>query len=121
MKCSLHVTTLSQEELAFKRMFVSYISHEVRTPLNTVIMGLQVLADDLESADQDTLTSLQDVRTSCDIAVNVLNELLMFDKLEGGTLMLEKTKANAMELITKTITPFQIQVCCHSAAHIDSG
>ena len=53
--------------------------------------------------------------------MNVLNELLMFDKLEGGTLMLEKTKANAMELITKTITPFQIQVCCHSAAHIDSG
>ena len=91
-------------------MFVSYISHEVRTPLNTAIMGLQVLAEELEGADAETKQSLREVRTSCDIAVNVLNELLMFDKLEGGTLMLEKTKAKALELITKTIAPFQIQV-----------
>ena len=91
-------------------MFVSYISHEVRTPLNTAIMGLQVLADELETTNPDSLESVQEVRTSCDIAVNVLNELLMFDKLEGGTLMLEKTRVKALDLIAKTIAHFQIQV-----------
>ena len=101
---------MCQEELDFKRMFVNYISHEVRTPLNTAIMGLQVLVDELQTTEPDTLESLQEVRESCDIAVNVLNELLMFDKLEGGTLMLEKTKENALELVTETISAFNIQV-----------
>ena len=101
---------MCQEELDFKRMFVNYISHEVRTPLNTAIMGLQVLADELETSDKDTLESLREVREACDISVNVLNELLMFDKLEGGTLMLEKTKENALELVTETISAFNIQV-----------
>lgn len=98
-----------QEELAFKRMFVNYISHEVRTPLNTAIMGLQVLTEELETSNQDILESLGEVRESCDVAVNTINELLMFDKLEGGTLMLEKTAVNAVELVQRTVSPFKIQ------------
>ena len=91
-------------------MFVNYVSHEVRTPLNTAVMGLQVLTDDLSSADQQILNNLREVRESCDIAVNVLNELLMFDKLEGGTLMVEKEEVNALDLVTKTVALFNMQV-----------
>eukprot|EP00607_Mallomonas_marina_P002733 CAMPEP_0182439296 /NCGR_PEP_ID=MMETSP1167-20130531/86351_1 /TAXON_ID=2988 /ORGANISM="Mallomonas Sp, Strain CCMP3275" /LENGTH=582 /DNA_ID=CAMNT_0024632967 /DNA_START=852 /DNA_END=2600 /DNA_ORIENTATION=- len=99
-----------QEELEFKRMFVRYISHEVRTPLNTAIMGLQVLAEDLKaSQDRESMETVSDIHRSCDVAVQVLNELLTFDKLEGGTLMLEKTEVNAMELITDIVHLFQVQ------------
>lgn len=36
--------------LAAKREFVRYVSHEVRTPLNTVCLGLNLLQDDLQQA-----------------------------------------------------------------------
>lgn len=98
-----------KEELEFKRMFVRYIAHEVRTPLNTAIMGLQVLEEDLESAIREDQETVQDIKDSCNVAVNVLNELLTFDKLESGNLLLEKSTVNAMSLIKKTVKPFHIQ------------
>jgi len=107
----LREVTKKSDELEFKRMFVRYISHEVRTPLNTATMGVQVLTEDLMGAmaDNETIQTIVDVKTSMDIAVNVLNELLTFDKLESGTLLLERTELNAMELIEKTVKPFQVQ------------
>ena len=95
-------------------MFVSYISHEVRTPLNTAIMGLQVLIEALQSpADMENLDTANDVKNACDVAVNVLNEVLTFDKLESGTLMLEKSTVHAMGLVEETVSMFQIQVSRH--------
>eukprot|EP01041_Mallomonas_annulata_P001511 gene1511-biopygen724 len=72
-------------------------------------MGLQVLDEELQGIASDSLETIQDIKTSCDIAVTTLNELLTFDKLEAGTLMVEKAQFDAMNLIEETIHPFQIQ------------
>eukprot|EP01041_Mallomonas_annulata_P000285 gene285-511_t len=37
----------AQNTLEVKRAFVNYISHEMRTPLNTIFLGLKLLQDDL--------------------------------------------------------------------------
>ena len=92
-------------------MFVRYIAHEVRTPLNTAIMGLQVLSDEMHDASAGCQETLVEVRDSCKIAVEVLNELLTFDKLESGTLLLEKSLVNALKLINRAVKPFNAQVC----------
>jgi len=101
------------DELEFKRMFVRYISHEVRTPLNTALMGLQVLIEELSlsthTSNKENFQIVVDIKTSTEIAINVLNELLAFDKLESGTLILEKTELNVVELVEKTLQPFYIQ------------
>ena len=89
-------------------MFVRYISHEVRTPLNTAIAGLQVLIESL--VRKEDLDIVEVVKKSCDNAVSVLNEFLTFDKLEGGTLMIENTRVPAYKLIEDSVTPFQVQV-----------
>ena len=91
-------------------MFVRYIAHEVRTPLNTAIMGLQVLTDELRNATADCQDTVFVVRDSCKIAVEVLNELLTFDKLESGTLLFEKSTIKALSLIQQTVKPFTVQV-----------
>ena len=101
-------------DLEFKRMFVRYISHEIRTPLNTVVLGLQLIQSELATlaAPADLKDAVVDSRTSCDNAVQVLNEFLTFDKLEGGTLVLEVEEINAWPLIQQTIHPFHVvQVC----------
>ena len=92
-------------------MFVRYISHEVRTPLNTVIMGLQVLYDELtKHKELGILDIVNDIRISSDIALNTLNEFLMIDKLGEGTLLIEKTYFPVNELIDECIQQFQVQV-----------
>ena len=100
-----------QEELEFKRMFVRYITHEVRTPMNTAIMGLDLLMEVYtKHKNEDDLKTVQDIKKSCDIAANVLNELLMFDKLESGTLLIEKIEIDVLNLIQEAVYLFQIQV-----------
>eukprot|EP00607_Mallomonas_marina_P010604 CAMPEP_0182422460 /NCGR_PEP_ID=MMETSP1167-20130531/8165_1 /TAXON_ID=2988 /ORGANISM="Mallomonas Sp, Strain CCMP3275" /LENGTH=481 /DNA_ID=CAMNT_0024600543 /DNA_START=986 /DNA_END=2431 /DNA_ORIENTATION=- len=73
-------------------------------------MGLQLLKEDMcNLGDREHIDTVHDVTISCDIAVNVLNELLTFDKLEGGSLMLEKKDVRAVHLIEETVNSFQIQ------------
>eukprot|EP00607_Mallomonas_marina_P003130 CAMPEP_0182438702 /NCGR_PEP_ID=MMETSP1167-20130531/85964_1 /TAXON_ID=2988 /ORGANISM="Mallomonas Sp, Strain CCMP3275" /LENGTH=495 /DNA_ID=CAMNT_0024632193 /DNA_START=1112 /DNA_END=2599 /DNA_ORIENTATION=+ len=74
-------------------------------------MGLLLLRDEgmKEGLSSTVMDTVGDVKKACDTAVNVLNELLTFDKLEGGTLMLERTDVNAMRLIKETVSAFQIQ------------
>ena len=93
-------------------MFVRYISHEIRTPLNTVGMGLQVLREDLSSGGThpDALRTVTNIETCCEIAVDILNDLLIFDKLDSGILKLELERLNAYEFVVETIHPFYLQV-----------
>eukprot|EP00607_Mallomonas_marina_P002650 CAMPEP_0182437698 /NCGR_PEP_ID=MMETSP1167-20130531/85225_1 /TAXON_ID=2988 /ORGANISM="Mallomonas Sp, Strain CCMP3275" /LENGTH=469 /DNA_ID=CAMNT_0024630713 /DNA_START=737 /DNA_END=2146 /DNA_ORIENTATION=- len=55
------------------------------------------------------IETVKDIQISCDIAVTVLNEMLTFDKLEAGTLLIEKRELDAVQLINDTVQPFMIQ------------
>ena len=78
--------------LAAKKSYVRYISHEIRTPLNAAFLGLKLLIDDVANSphpdDHDRLEILKDIFGACDEGINVLNELLTYDKLESGLLTL---------------------------------
>ena len=93
-------------------MFIRYISHEIRTPLNTVFLGLKLLQDDFVRSNDDVsrVETVKDIKESCDIAINILNELLMFDKLESGILKLELKKVSPWTFVTDVIKPFFVQV-----------
>ena len=98
-------------------MFVRYISHEIRTPLNTAVLGMQVLTSEVELSSRIS-SVIKDVGISIDIAVNTLNELLLFDKLETGNLLVEKTVVNAATLVSNVVETFQIQVSHTSIFYI---
>jgi signal transduction histidine kinase len=93
-------------------MFVRYISHEIRTPLNTVKMGLEMLSEDLSSYSIPTeiIGYVNQSKMACDNAIEVLSDLLILDKLETNTLLLEMVELNAVTLIRQTIQPFCVQV-----------
>eukprot|EP01042_Synura_sphagnicola_P036670 gene36670-biopygen16917 len=92
-------------------MFIRYISHEMRTPLNTAFLGLKLLSDDLrrDGSSADRLDTVKDVKESCDIAINILNELLVFDKLQTGLLHLESEHVAPWSFIQDTVKTFYIQ------------
>ena len=62
------------------------LSHELRTPLNSAFLELKVVLDELrdsleEDDDHEMLETLTDVHKSCLTAVDILNDLMCFDKV----------------------------------------
>ena len=101
--------------LATKRSFVRMVSHEIRTPLNVVLTGLTVMEKELAKHNNEAalLDIVQDARLSCDSAIDLLNDLLSYEKLEAGVMTLEKSEVSVMALLREAVGPFQIQVSNH--------
>ena len=87
-------------------------SHEMRTPLNAVTMGLELLEEELEElgACDKIHGTLRDVKASCKASVDVLNELLLFEKMEAGITKMETAMVQALSVFQAAIEPFVIQV-----------
>ena len=91
--------------LKAKRTFIRYVSHEVRTPLNAVIMGLNIIQDEEKDTERSQL--IQEIQNSANSAVNVLNEVLQYDKIESDSLDLEINMVDIWELSTKLLDEFK--------------
>merc|ERR1711935_1192420 len=120
--------------LEAKRQFVRFVSHEVRTPLNSVSMGLTLMKEEmaqsigyksademLENPDKKTKGASKaekrgkewfdlahEVHTSAQSSVDVLNDLLNYDKIENGSLSLELSVVPIWNLIDHTIGEFKL-------------
>ena len=74
--------------LEAKKSYVRYISHELRTPLSAANAGLQMLQEELSASvttspiDKERLDTLNDVCSAISTTVDILNDLLTFEKME---------------------------------------
>jgi signal transduction histidine kinase/CheY-like chemotaxis protein len=127
-------TASANRLLDMKRTFVRYVSHEVRTPLNTVSMGLKLIqsldvaskkksrresrngsTSSKESSKEaskllaEVFVMAEEIRESCDIAVDILDDLLLYEKLEGNILTIDKAREAAVPLVFSTVKSFLIQ------------
>lgn len=95
-----------------------YISHEIRTPLNSAFLGLSLLEDELKNCvtpeDDVRYEYLCDVQLSCTTALDTLNDLLTFEKLESGILELHKQDQNAVSFISECVRMFSSQAKARS-------
>eukprot|EP00602_Paraphysomonas_sp_CaronLab_P013657 CAMPEP_0185041066 /NCGR_PEP_ID=MMETSP1103-20130426/39882_1 /TAXON_ID=36769 /ORGANISM="Paraphysomonas bandaiensis, Strain Caron Lab Isolate" /LENGTH=531 /DNA_ID=CAMNT_0027580641 /DNA_START=410 /DNA_END=2002 /DNA_ORIENTATION=+ len=107
-----HEATLLQTKLEAKKNFVRYISHEIRTPLNTVYMGLQLLTERVSQSSAvavDGLELCNDLQSACSVAIEMLNDLLLFDKIEEGNVMLERKTVEILQLLNTAVSMFSVQ------------
>jgi two-component system, sensor histidine kinase len=99
--------------LESKKSYVRYISHELRTPLNTAFLGLKLLSSDLKASndpkDIERYETLCDVNMSCTAAVDILNNLLCYEKLESGILELHKEIVIVEPFLKDCVTMFSAQ------------
>lgn len=103
---------ISTESLKTKRIFVRYVSHEIRTPLNITLLGVQYLEKELQELlpDNAIVTDiLHDVRSSCTVAVEILNDLLLYEKIENGILALTMHEIAAAKFMRDTSRSFRLQ------------
>ncbi len=94
-------------------MFVRYVSHEIRTPLNITILGLKYLEEELKKENKEALSSVQDVlddvKCSCTIAVDILNDLLLYEKLDDGIFTLSLSLIAMIDFFREAINVFKVQ------------
>ena len=96
--------------LDMKRRFVRGVGHEIRTPLNVVYAGLQLLETKLEGiVDIDILDIILDLKQSCRDAVDILDDLLSYEKIDSNLLLIEKTPLDIRSFVKESLRPFAVQ------------
>ena len=129
--------THRQRILDVKRKFVRFVSHEIRTPLNTVCMGLELLQSEMATEQASSATTntskkhnsnnsslvsvadneeecstnhvIHDIQENAQLAVEILNDILNYDKIETGTLRLDIGSVPIWKLLSASVHHFQIQ------------
>jgi PAS domain S-box-containing protein len=80
-----------------KGTFLSTMSHEIRTPLNGIIGLINILFDNHPREDQ--VESLKLLKFSSDNLLNIINDILDFNKIEAGKIDLEKITFGLPDLL----------------------
>ena len=91
-----------------KSDFLSIMSHEIRTPLNAII-GLTYIMEN--EKDLDSIhTNLDLLKKSSQNLHHLINNILDFNKIEKGKVILEKTPFNYTELVTDIVKSLESKV-----------
>lgn len=91
----------AQKANAAKSLFLASISHELRTPLNGVLGFTEMVLDTDLNEEQRQHLGL--VKSSGDILLRTINDLLDFSRIESGKLLLEETRYSLRKVIQDTI------------------
>ena len=109
MKSAMTKVEVISQTLETKRTFVRHVSHEIRTPLNVVMSGLELLRSPNMELNSDAMEIIDDMRGACAVAIDILNDLLTYEKLDSDLLVLEKTPCDVVELVRRVHNMFHIQ------------
>lgn len=89
----------------FKGDFLASMSHEIRTPLNATIGFLELLEQELNTEKQSYY--LNKSLTSCELLINLINQVLYLSKMEQGKMELQEQQADLNELLKKSLSIFE--------------
>jgi signal transduction histidine kinase len=108
-----------------KAILFNHHNQELRTPLNTAYLGLKLLTDELKEStvfkDIERYDTLHDVNRSCEAAIDILNDLLCFEKLESGILELHREEILVQPYLLDCLSMFKLQAReCGVTMHIDT-
>ncbi len=88
-----------------KSLFLSTMSHDIRTPMNAIIgMNEMILRD---SHEEETLTYAENIRTAGNTLLGIINDILDFSKIEAGKMEIIEVDYNFVSLLNDLVNMVQ--------------
>lgn len=106
---------LHQAEVAnaAKSDFLSNMSHDIRTPMNSII-GMTALAKSKIYNKEKVMECLEKISSSSKYLLSLINEVLDMSKIEGGKTTLSEEEFNLSDLIDNVLVMLRPQAKAHS-------
>lgn len=103
------ITSFTEKDIA-KTQFIATISHELKTPLASIMMTLKLLKDgragELSQEQQELLGS---IREDSDRLLRIIGELLKMAQVETGNIQLDVRPADPRRIIDVAVQTLQQQ------------
>ena len=105
----LNNVTRYKELDSAKTNFISTVSHEMKTPISSILMSLQLLGDNrLGSLNDEQKALITSIKDSSDRLLNITGELLNMTQVESGKLKLMPKIVKPIELIDYAVHATQV-------------
>ena len=112
----LHNITRFKELDSAKTNFISTVSHEMKTPISSILMSLQLLGDTrLGELNTEQKQLVGSIKESSDRLLSITDELLNMTQIETGKLKLMPKITKPIELINYAVKATQVladRFCC---------
>jgi two-component system, sensor histidine kinase and response regulator len=95
-----------KEEIKKRTSFLAIMSHELRTPINGIVGMISLMK--LKEHDSTTNRYILTCSRSVDSLVNMLDDILLFNKAEAGLITLNIVSFDIAELVDDVITSSRI-------------
>ena len=90
-----------------KDRFIANLNHEIRTPMNAMVAGAQLLDREHMGGEQRAL--LEAVQHSADHLLQLVNDVLDYERLEAGELRLDAIEFSLREMAGSAVAMFGAQ------------
>lgn len=100
--------SIAQQANRAKTDFLASMSHDIRTPMNA-IMGMCELALQDENNPAQVHESLDTIRSSSQILLDLLNNILDMSRIENGAMQLERQYFSMTEQVHKTAQSYRVR------------
>ena len=97
----------TQNPQSSRTLFLANITHEFRTPIQTILATLDLLNE--TNLDQEQIEYLQQMRFSAEALSSLVNDFLDFSKLESGQFRFEYIPYNPLQLAEQTVELLAIE------------
>lgn len=97
-----------------------FVSHEVRSPVNVIELGLDIVKSELKKAGNlspSVSCVWDDMKSACEATSVVLNDILNYENIEGGMWQLDRTILTAFSVLEKVATALELKVIKRTALH----
>ncbi|HEU0032983.1 MAG TPA: HAMP domain-containing sensor histidine kinase [Kofleriaceae bacterium] len=106
----------ARREAAARQEMLAVVSHDLRNPLNVIVMGSNVLSEMIEDteATAPVRRHVQSLARAADRMTNMIEEILDSARIDAGTLVLHKQACHARELLDSAVEMLQPRAASRS-------
>lgn len=108
-KSRIEIMTRTKSQEHNKLKFMQFVLHEVRVPLNSIVLGLDIMATE-ESLTEEMQETVDMMKQSASFMVATLNDVLSWQKVEQGIVKLDLAPLSPNRLVQSVVASFRCEL-----------